>query len=128
MPCTPAAVRVYAKARLHHAAEMQTGDNADLKAEKLRKQIARLDVQNAIDGERLKREQIETKRARGLMVLKADMEKEARRIGGNLDNALRSWKTHETAKRPALRDAVVALEGQLRALLVDALASEGGDA
>ena len=55
-------LRKCAIARLEERRAAQAGENADLKRKKLAAQIKRLDVQVAIDAERLKREKIESQK------------------------------------------------------------------
>ena len=115
-------VRAYGRDRFAEAVKCQTGDNANLKAERLRKQIARLDVQNAIDGERLKRERMETQRRGGELVEKRAVLEDDRRRHRNVRGALESWRQHETAKHPERREVVEGVHNKMLTVIRDAMA------
>ena len=100
------AVREYVKARMAEAAESQQGEHSELKAERLRKQIERLDVQNAVDGERLKQEQMVTDERAGQLVRIDEVKRGMHALGMIFKNQVESLRSHQTAKNPALREAI----------------------
>jgi len=99
-------VRRFARERLQVALKAQTGEHSALKAKKIEKQIERLDVQNAIDGERLTREKIRTDLEGGTVHDVAKCNAEWDRAGIVLRAAVDAFRSHETAKTPRHRATI----------------------
>lgn len=107
-------VREYAKQRLAHAAKCQEGQNSDLKAIRLQRQIERLEVQNAIDGERLKREKLETDKEQGLLVERAEVDADIAQAGKALRHCIDAFRQHTIAKHPVHYEFINTLCDQFR--------------
>ena len=104
---------VLAAVELHNDKTARNATHNGSRAEKTRLECSRLRVMIAKEKESLKQSEIETKRQNGLVVEIADVKTEMARLGALLKGRVESFRQHETAKRPEVKDAVDRLANTL---------------
>jgi len=91
----------YVLSRIEIDVSKLSGDELD--DQKKREQIANIKVQRARNEENLKQDQLKTKQLHGKLVERAEVDREASRVGSMIRGRIDAFRQHQTAKHPNLK-------------------------